>query len=167
LIVSIIVAFDLAGTIGFNNNLPWHLPADLKHFKSVTMGHSIIMGRKTFESIGKPLPGRNTIVITHNKKYHHEGITVVHSLEQALQQQHATNEVFIIGGAEIFNLGLQLSDKLYTTLIHHRFDGDTLFPEIGMSEWEEQSIEEHSSDEKNKWSYSFINYSRKKSSGNF
>ena len=147
MIISIIVAFDKVRTIGFRNRLPWHLPADLKHFKSVTMGHSIIMGRKTFESIGKPLPGRKSVVITNNIGYFQEGITVVHSIEQAIHECKNESEVFIIGGAQIFRHSLHLADKLYVTKIHHHFEGDTWFPEISNTEWVEGLSEENEPDE--------------------
>lgn len=159
--ISIIVAFDEEGLIGRDNKLPWHLPADLKHFKTITMGHHMIMGRKTFESIGKPLPGRVSVVITRQKNLEIEGCIVVHSLEEALEKCKGREEVFIIGGAEIFNASLNLASDLYITKIHHRFGGDTYFPEISESIWKEVSNEFRNADEKNEWDYSFIKYSRK------
>ncbi len=160
--ISIIVAFDENRAIGFHNQLPWHLPADLKHFKNITMGHTIVMGRKTYESIGKPLPGRKSVVVTNNTGYWQEGITVVHSIEQAIHDLKDENEIFIIGGAQIFRHALHLATKLYITQIHHKFEADTWFPEINIKEWDQESREDVEPDEKNEWSYSFINYSRRK-----
>lgn len=148
MILSIIVAFDERRLIGRDNGLPWHLPADLKHFKSITMGHSMIMGRKTFESIGKPLPGRRSVVVTRKKGYLPEGVTVVHSLEEALQLCSGEDEVFVIGGAQIFEQAMPLASKLYITQIHHIFEGDTFFPEIAREHWNLISTENHESDEK-------------------
>ena len=162
MIVSIIVAFDQNKLIGNKNQLPWHLSADLKHFKAVTMGHPIIMGRKTFESIGRPLPGRENIVITRNKEYQKSGITIVNGLEEALEGLRSEEEVFIIGGAEIFKYADTIATKLYTTIIHEEFEGDTWFPEINEAEWTLISKVDFEVDEKNKWPYSFIDYERKK-----
>lgn len=161
MILSIIVAFDEHRLIGRNNGLPWHLPADLKHFKSITMGHSIIMGRRTFESIGKPLPGRHSVVVTRKRGYSQEGITVAHSLEEALNLCSGEEEVFVIGGAQIFEQAMPLASKLYITKIHHVFEGDTFFPEIPQDRWELISKEDHESDEKNSRAYSFLTYRRK------
>ena len=158
--ISIIVAFDENHLIGKDNALPWHLPADLKHFKSITMGHHMIMGRKTFESIGKPLPGRVSVVITRQKNLEFEGCITVHSFEEALEKIKSEDEIFIIGGAEIFKYSLPLATDLYITQIHHKFDGDTYFPEIEASKWKEVSRSDHFADEKNNWDYSFIQYTR-------
>ena len=160
MIVSLIVAFDRNRAIGHHNQLPWHLPADLRHFKDITMGHSIVMGRKTFESIGKPLPGRRSVVVTNNPGYWQEGITIVHSIEQAMHDLKDESEIFIIGGAQIFRHGLDLADRMYTTLIHHSFEADTWFPEIDLNVWKEVRREDHSRDVKNPYDYSFINYER-------
>lgn len=160
--LSLIVAFDKNRLIGRDNGLPWHLPADLKHFKSLTMGHHMIMGRKTFESIGKPLPGRTTVIITRQKNFMAEGCIVVHHLDDALAYCSKEEEVFIIGGAQIFNCTLPLADHLYITEIDHAFEGDTHFPEILPEEWKQISFERHEADEKNGWPYTFINYRRKK-----
>ena len=159
--LSLIVAFDKNRLIGRDNGLPWHLPADLKHFKSLTMGHHMIMGRKTFESIGKPLPGRTTVIITRQKNYRAEGCIVVHHLDEALECCRNEEEVFIIGGAQIFDCTMPLADRLYITEIDHTFDGDTHFPEISADDWEQISSEHHEADEKNNWGYTFINYKRK------
>lgn len=129
LLISLIVAHDENRVIGFNNKMPWHLPGDLQYFKEQTMGKPIIMGRKTFESIGRPLPGRRNIVITRNSDYTADGIEVVNSLEAALSLVEDVPEVMIIGGEQIFRLALPLSDRLYITQIANTFEGDTYFPE--------------------------------------
>ncbi len=158
--ISIIVAFDEERLIGRDNKLPWHLPADLKHFKTITMGHHMIMGRKTYESIGKPLPGRVSVVISRQKDLQIAGCIVVNSMEAALEKCTGQEEVFIIGGAQIFNTALSLASDLYITKIHHRFGGDTYFPEITEGTWKEVSNEYRNADDKNEWDYSFIKYSR-------
>ena len=126
--ISLIVAHDKNRVIGYENGMPWHLPGDLKYFKEMTIGKPVIMGRKTFESIGRPLPGRRNIVITRNKDYHAEGIETVASLDEALALTHGAEEQMIIGGEQIFTMALPLADKLYITLIDHEFTGDTFFP---------------------------------------
>ena len=127
--ISLIVAHDKNHVIGYENKMPWHLPGDLQYFKEMTMGKPIIMGRKTFESIGRPLPGRRNIVITRNKNYSAEGIEIVGSLDEALELAGDVPEIMIIGGAQIFEQALEIADKLYVTLIHHEFKGDTYFPQ--------------------------------------
>lgn len=129
MILSIIVAMTPEGVIGKNNQLPWHLPDDLKRFKSLTMGHPIIMGRKTFESIGKPLPGRENIVVTHNKGYVVPEVSIVHNFQEALSKVQNESEVFVIGGASLFSEALPSAQKLYLTLVHENFPGDVFFPE--------------------------------------
>ncbi len=160
MIISLIVATDESNGIGKDNQLPWHLPADLKHFKTLTTGHPIIMGRKTYESIGKALPNRRNIIISRQEKYTAEGAEVVSSLEDAFQLCKHEDEVFIIGGAQIFEHSLVLADVLYLTVIHHRFDADTFFPEIDQNIWKELESVSHQPDEKNKYSYTFIKYSK-------
>lgn len=157
---SIIVAVAENNVIGKNNQLIWHLPADLKHFKTITMGSPIIMGRKTYESIGKALPGRTNIIITRNNSFFADGCTITNSLEQAIELAPASNELFIIGGEEIFKMALSLASKIYLTKIHHAFDGDTYFPEIENSTWKIAKKEDFIADEKNAYSYSFIEYER-------
>lgn len=126
--ISLIVAHDENRVIGANNAMPWHLPGDLQYFKAQTMGKPMIMGRKTFESIGRPLPGRRNIVITRNKLYEAEGIELATSLEEALKLAGAVPEIMVIGGEEIFTQALPLADRLYITQIAHQFEGDTYFP---------------------------------------
>lgn len=126
--ISLIVAHDKNHVIGLNNEMPWHLPGDLAYFKKVTMGKPIIMGRNTFESIGRPLPGRQNIVITRNKQYQAAGTDVVHSLEAALELVKDEPEIMVIGGQQIFTEALPLAERLYITKIDHEFEGDTYFP---------------------------------------
>lgn len=138
--ISLIVAHDLNKVIGVNNMMPWHIPEELGYFKKMTMGKAMIMGRKTYESIGRPLPGRETIVVTRNNSYEEDGVTVVHELEAAIKiAEKFSEEVMIIGGAEIFRLSLAYADRLYVTLIDHVFDGDTFFPEYDQ-DWAMTSV---------------------------
>lgn len=159
--ISFIVAMDKNRVIGKDNQLPWHLPADLKFFKKTTMGHPIIMGRKTHESIGKPLPGRENIIVTRNKHYHPEGCTVIHSLAELKKlEAEKEAEVFVIGGAELFKTVFPIADRLYITMIAHEFAGDTYFPEFNESDWNLVSIEKGETDERNPYEYSFNIYER-------
>lgn len=128
MMISLIVAHDENRVIGYENDMPWHLPGDLQYFKRTTMGKPVIMGRKTFESIGKPLPGRRNIVISRNENYTFEGIETVTNLEDALALVKDVEEIMIIGGEQIFKLALPLAKRLYITHIHHSFKGDTYFP---------------------------------------
>lgn len=155
MIKSIVVAMDEQRVIGKDNQLIWHLPADLKRFKEITMGHSMLMGRKTFDSIGKPLPGRRSIVIT-RKNIEIPGCLVVHSIEQALENCKDEEEVFIIGGADIFKQTLSIADKIYLTIVHHCFEGDTYFPMIDEVIWKERNRIRFEADGKNPYAYSFI-----------
>ncbi|AXH99212.1 dihydrofolate reductase [Sporosarcina sp. PTS2304] len=134
--ISLLVAHDLDRVIGVNNEMPWHIPEELAYFKKKTMGKAVVMGRKTFESIGRPLPGRLNIIITRNPDYEAEGITVVHDLDTAIEQaREYADEVMVIGGAEIFKLALAEADRLYITVIDKHYPGDTFFPEYGEG-WE-------------------------------
>lgn len=154
--VSLIVAADENNLIGASNRLPWHLPADLKHFKQVTMGKPMVMGRKTLESIGRPLPGRRSIVLTKRAGFTAPGCEVAGSLEQALLMADSAEEVMVIGGAEIFQQALPQASRIYLTRVHSRFEGDTYFPELEQGGWREVSREAHAPDDKNLWPYSFI-----------
>lgn len=155
--ISFIVAMDENRIIGKDNTLPWYLPADLQYFKKITMGHPILMGRKTYESIGKPLPGRENIILTRNADYQHEGITVISDMKDAVAYADALDdEVFVIGGAEIFKQLLADSKRIYITQIHHSFEGDTYFPELNMSKWQTVSRTTGIVDEKNKYPHEFI-----------
>ncbi len=158
--LSIIVALSENNLIGINNDLPWHLSADLKRVKAITMGHHLIMGRKTFDSIGKPLSGRPIIIITRNKDYKAKGCTVVPSLAEGIKAAKDDNEAFIFGGGEIFREALPLVNKIYMTRIHQRFEGDTYFPELNMEEWKQVSHNEFPADEKNNYPFSYINLER-------
>ena len=156
--ISLIVAQSKNNVIGKNNQLPWHLPADLQHFKQITMGKPIIMGRKTFESIGKPLPGRNNIVISRNQQLSIPGCTVFHSIESALAAMKAEPEVMIIGGADLFLQALPLAHRIYLTVIDAEFEGDTFFPVLDAKVWTLVSEALHLPDEKNRYSYRFLVY---------
>jgi dihydrofolate reductase len=160
--ISLIWAMDENRVIGSYNKLPWHLPEDLKFFKRVTMGHPIVMGRKTHESIGKPLPGRENIVITRDRQFRSEGCLILHSIDDLLDYTSKTNEeVFVIGGAEIFKEVLPHADHLYLTMIHHQFEGDTFFPVFHMDKWELESRQMGLKNEKNPFEYEFLVYKRK------
>ena len=153
--ISLIVAVAENNVIGKNNQLAWHLPADLKLFKNLTTGHHIIMGRKTYESIGKPLPNRISVIITRQENYKAEGCLVIKSLQDAIEISKNDEEVFIIGGAEIFREAIPIADKIYLTRIHHSFEGDTFFQELDQNAWEETKRIDFNPDEKNKYPYSF------------
>ena len=153
--IKIIVATSKNKVIGDSNSLIWYLPADLKRFKELTTGNPIVMGRKTYESIGRPLPNRRNIIITRDVKYDVEGCEVVNSLEEALMI--CNNDCFIIGGGEIYRQSISITDQIYLTLVHEDFEGDTEFPEIG-SEWKMVTSQDFEPDEKNKHKYSFIEY---------
>jgi dihydrofolate reductase len=161
MIVSILVAVAENNVIGKDNKLIWHLPADLQFFKKLTMGKTIVMGRKTFESIGRPLPGRQSVIITRQKDYLADGCIVVHSLEEAFTKIENRDEVFIIGGAQIFEQALDLANRIYFTRIHHSFEGDTFFPALDEQTWETTKVENFAADETNKFNYSFFQYVRR------
>lgn len=161
--ISIISAVTENGVIGNKNDLPWYLAADLKRFSEITKPHTVIMGRKTYESIisriGKSLPQRTNIIITRQKDLEAPGCTIVSSVDEALA---LPGEKFVIGGEEIFKLFISHADRMYITRIHANIDGDAKFPEYNESEWAEISRENHSKDEKNQYDYSFLVYERKK-----
>jgi len=157
--VSIIVAIGENHAIGKNNQLLWHMPNDLKHFKDITSGRTIIMGRKTFDSVGKPLPRRRNIVVT-RQDITIPGCEVVKSIEDGLALCKGEDEVFIGGGAEIYKLAMHLTNRIYLTIIHKSFDADTFFPEIDKTEWKEVKREDFEPDEKNPLPYSFITLQR-------
>lgn len=147
--------------IGKDNKLIWHLPEDLKFFKNLTIGHAIIMGRKTFESIGKPLPGRKSIVISRNKNLNINDCIITNSLSEAILAAKNDTEIFIIGGGEIFNQAMSIANKIYLTQIHSAFEGDTFFPEIDPQQWKETKKVDFQANEKNKYAYSFIELEKK------
>jgi dihydrofolate reductase len=147
--------------IGADNDMPWHLPADLKHFKATTMGKPVLMGRKTYESIGKALPGRTNIVITANKSYSLDDAIVVNSVEAAMQEAAAFDEVMIIGGGSIYQSMLSQATRLYLTFIDLEVDGDTQFPDYeAIANWQELSRETHQKDDKNPYDYTFVTFER-------
>ena len=154
--ISIIAALAENRVIGVNNTLPWRLPNDLKHFRRLTTGHAIILGRKNYESIGKPLPERTNIVITRNRDFHADGCLIAHSLDEALALASNDPEIFIIGGAEIYRAALARADRLYLTRVHAAIAGDTYFPEFDETEWQEISRERHATDERHAYAYSFV-----------
>lgn len=158
--LTIIAAIAENNALGKDNQLIWHLPADLRRFKKVTQGHAVIMGRKTFESLGKPLPNRTNIIITKQKDYQKEDCIVVNSLEEALQCTKDDNNPFILGGAQIYRQALDFADVLDLTIVHHEFDADAYFPEIDKNTWTEVSREHHLKDEQNPYDYSFVKYEK-------
>jgi dihydrofolate reductase len=160
MIVTIVVAIGENNAIGKNNQLLWYLPADLKHFKNITTGHTVIMGRKTYDSVGKPLPNRRNIIIT-RQDIAIDGCEVVKSIEDALALVAHEEEVFIVGGAEIYRQSMHLTNRIYLTIVHQKFDADSFFPEINYNEWQETEREDHQPDEKNKLPYSFITLERR------
>lgn len=158
--ISVIVAVAENNVIGANNQLIWRISDDLKRFKALTIGHSIIMGRKTFESIGRPLPKRHNIVVSRNKGLQIEGCTVVSSLKDALALCAQESVVFVIGGGELYRQALPMASKLYLTRVHKAFEGDTFFPEINMDEWKEVFTEKGKPTETDGLEYTFINLER-------
>ena len=158
--VSIIVAMAENGVIGRDMDLPWHISADLKRFKALTMGHHIVMGRKTFESIGRLLPGRTTVIVTRQPDYQVDGAVIVNSLGAAQAAATDDSELFIIGGGQIYEIALPLADRLHVTRVHTEVDGDTSFPAIDWDQWELVSAERHGSDEKNDHDFTFESYQR-------
>ncbi len=163
MIISLIVATTQNGVIGNKGEIPWYLPADLVHFKKTTMGHPILMGRKTHESIGRALPGRTNIVITRQKDYSADGCVIAGSLEQAIEaakDAKGSEEIFIIGGAEIYKLAMPLINRLYLTKVHTTIEGDKFF-EYDPNEWKEISREEHPADEENKYAFELTQQIRK------
>jgi dihydrofolate reductase len=159
--LSIIAAMAENRVIGINNTLPWRLPADLRHFRQLTTGHHVIMGRRNYESIGKPLPDRTNIVITRNPGYLAPGCQVKHSLAEALRDIRNDPEIFIIGGADIYRQTIGAADRIYLTLVHADVRGDTWFPEFDLRDWHETSRTRHEADEKNPYACSFVTYDRK------
>lgn len=157
--VSIIVAMSENRVIGLRNRLPWRLPGDLARFKQITLGHTLVMGRKTFESIGRPLPGRTMIVVTRGGAFAPEGVRVAHSVGAAMQLaskvEGPTGEVFVAGGGEIYSQTLPSAQRIYLTLVRGRFDGDTFFPQLDPAEWHLISREDRKADDRNPHSFSF------------
>lgn len=161
-LLSLITAMDSNRLIGKNNSLPWHLPADLAFFKATTMGKPVIMGRKTFVSIGKALPGRQNIVVTRDSNFDAPDSEVASSIDAAIAIADDTEEVMLIGGASLYQQTIDVADIIYLTLIHHEFRGDTWFPEINPEFWKLVSQDDFEADEKNPFAYSLVKYVREK-----
>lgn len=164
--LALIVAYAQNRVVGIENRLPWHLPEDLKYFKQVTTGKAVVMGRKTYESIGRPLPNRLNIVISRNPNFCADGVEVVANLQQAIdratQYNQANNqdEIMVIGGAAIYELALPLADKLYITLVHGEVVGDAYFPEVSLAAWQLLDQQDYSASENNPYPYSFMVYQK-------
>ncbi len=161
MVLSLIVAMAENRTIGLGGTMPWHISEDLKYFKRVTLGGPIIMGRKTFESIGRPLPGRSNIVVTRNRRYTQDGVDVVHDLDAAITKATAiTNdskgEIFVIGGAQIYELAMPFADRIYMTEIHRSLDGDAWFPDLKSENWTETRREDHAPESADGPAFSFV-----------
>lgn len=159
--ITVIAAVAENNALGKENQLLWHLPDDFKRFKTLTSGHYIIMGRKTFESFPKPLPNRTHVIISRQANYQPEGCIVVNSLEQAIEACPKTEEVFIIGGGEIYRQSIEVADKLDLTKVHATFEADTYFPEVDLSEWQLVFEEYHPKDERHDFAFTFQTYFRK------
>lgn len=161
--ISFIVAAAENNVIGKDNQLPWHLPNDMKYFKNQTWGMTVIMGRKSLESLGKPLQGRKNIVVTRNKDWKREGAEVAHSIDEAIELAKKTgaNEIFIIGGAEIFKAAMPVAGRIYLTRIHHKFEGDAYFPEVEESQWQLVQSRFCNADDKNQYPHTFQVWERK------
>ena len=160
MILTIIVAMARNRVIGCNNALPWRLPADLQHFRRITLSKPVVMGRKTYESIGRPLPGRENIVVTTDRDYHATGCRVTHSIKDTLASLQETPEVMVIGGASLYRETLACARRIYLTLVHADITGDTWFPELDTCQWHQISREDFPADERNNYAYSFIHLER-------
>jgi len=158
--ITIIAAIGKNHELGKENDLIWHLPNDLKRFKKVTAGHHVIMGRKTFESLGKPLPNRTNIIITRNSNYSAKGCVIVHSLDEAIDAARADANPYILGGAEIYKQAMHIADVLDLTHVDAVLEADAFFPEIDPTKWKEIAREDHSKDEKHQYDYSFVTYKK-------
>jgi dihydrofolate reductase len=158
--ISIIVAVSENGAIGSDNRLPWHLPDDLKRFKALSLGKPVVMGRRTFDSIGRPLPGRSNIVISRRSGLALEGVLVVHSLDAAFAAAGPVPEIVVIGGAEIFRQALPRTSTIHLTRVHASVAGDVFFPELDPAEWREAAVEHHAADERHQYAFSFVTLQR-------
>jgi dihydrofolate reductase len=158
--ISVIVAMTADRVIGRDNTLPWRLPADLRRFKRLTLGRHLVVGRKTWESIGRPLPGRKMVVVTRQRGFRADGVEVVHSVDDALAvaRENGEDEVFIAGGEEIYRQPLARAQRLYLTLVHATVEGDAFFPEYDAAAWTEVEREDRAADEKNPHAFSFVTY---------
>lgn len=162
--ISFIAALDKNFVIGNKNGLPWGkpIPADIKVFREKTLGKTVVMGRKTFESIGKPLPNRTNVILTSDKTFTAEGCTMVYSLDEVKKLSTPDNEIMIIGGAQVFKEMLPFADRLYLTFVDGTFEGDVYFPIFNQSQWEKKEESKHLKDEKNLWDLSFVTYEKKR-----
>lgn len=162
MVISLLVAMDEQRGIGVNNTLPWRLSSDLKRFKELTMRHHVIVGRKTYDSIGRPLPGRTMVVVSRNRFVRIDGVVVVHTPEHAIKYARVfgESEVFVCGGEQIYKSLIDVADKLYVTKVHTVVEADTFFPEIDEKFWTLESEEHHKADDKNEFDYSFVVYKR-------
>ena len=158
--ISIIVAAAENGAIGSDNRLPWHLPDDLKRFKALSLGKPIVMGRRTFDSIGRPLPGRTNIVVSRQAGLAIEGVLVVQSLDAALAAAGSVREIVVIGGAEIFRQVLPRTETIHLTRVHARVAADVFFPELDLAQWREAAVEHHAADERHQYAFSFVTLQR-------
>ena len=158
--ISLIVAMSEDRVIGRDGTMPWRLSADLRRFKQITMGHHMLMGRKTFDSIGRALPGRTTVVISRSATYDDPNIRVARSLDEAIEIAANDSEVFVVGGAQIYNLALPQVDRIYLTRVHATIEGDTFFPKVDWDAWKLFESEKHEADEKNDFDVSFLTYDR-------
>ena len=159
--ISVIVAVAQNGVIGGGNTLLWHISEDLRRFKSITMGHPVIMGRRTFESVGRPLPGRTNVVVSRREDYTPEGVTVVRSLEEAFALFPQEEEIFLTGGGQIYAQAMPLADKLYLTTVEKDYDGDTRFPDWNRDEWRQVSCERHDCGKNYPYPFEFTDWVRK------
>lgn len=163
--ISLIVAMASNRVIGLDGRMPWHLSADLKHFKKITLGSPVLMGRKTFEAIGRPLPGRDNLIISRNPAYQPVGGRVFTDKDTALEHAKSSAELFVIGGQTLYELFLPMADSLYLTLIHKNFQGDTYFPEFNWEDWQELQREDVFGDQSVDFSYSFVKLERRIAAG--
>jgi dihydrofolate reductase len=160
MILTLIAALSENRVIGRDGDLPWRLPADLKRFKRITSGHTVIMGRKTFETLEAPLPDRRSIVVTRRTDFQPEGVEIAHDLDAALALAEGEEEVFVLGGGEIYALALPRADRMELTIVHDEFDGDTFFPAFDESNWRLVNEERHEPDERHAHSFTFRTYER-------
>ncbi len=158
--ISLIVAMARNRVIGRGNTIPWRLPSELALFKSLTMGHHIVMGRKTYESIGRLLPGRTTVIVTRDRQYQIASAKIAHSLADAIAQCAGDDEIFVIGGAELFKFALPIADRIYLTVIDADIPGDTLMPGFNLADWKQTSTQRYAADEKNLYDYTFSVFER-------
>jgi dihydrofolate reductase len=160
-LISLVAAMAENGTIGRDNSLPWRLPDDLKRFKALTMGKLLLMGRKTYESIGRPLPGRSSLVLTRDRDWHAEGVVVARSLGQALSHARDSDELVAIGGAQIYRLLMPFARRIHLTLVHAEVPGDTFFPDFDPTQWADVECQRHPADERNAYAFTFVTLERK------